>query len=262
MSGQSSELDRLRLQSLVWEPAGNRLLDRLGTGTDLRVLDVGCGCLGWLRILSNWVGRNGSCVGTEISQTMAEAAEVFCKSEDLTNVQIIIDDLFESSLPRHSFDLVHARFQLAPIGRFEEQVNCFLQLLASGGVLVLEDPDTSTWSFIPPAPKAMELIDFILKAFKASAGDLDAGRIEFELLKRMGLEPQIRAEVEALPPGHPYLALPLQFATSLRPKLLQLCEESYLDELVNASRDEILSPNCRGLSYTLIQTWASVPNLI
>jgi len=46
MAGQMSELDRLQLQSRVWEPAGQRLLDWLGDGAGRRALDVGCGCLG------------------------------------------------------------------------------------------------------------------------------------------------------------------------------------------------------------------------
>ena len=56
MAGQLSELERLQLQSRVWEPAGRALLERLGAGTGLRALDVGCGCFGWLRLLSTWVG--------------------------------------------------------------------------------------------------------------------------------------------------------------------------------------------------------------
>jgi 2-polyprenyl-3-methyl-5-hydroxy-6-metoxy-1,4-benzoquinol methylase len=63
LANQLSELERLQLQSRVWEPAGARLLNVLGDGTDKRVLDVGCGCLGWLRILSKWVGSPGAHFG-------------------------------------------------------------------------------------------------------------------------------------------------------------------------------------------------------
>ncbi|MGI8828057.1 MAG: hypothetical protein ACR2JC_20990 [Chloroflexota bacterium] len=55
MAGQLSELERLRLQSRVWEPVGDQLLARLGDGQGYRVLEVGCGAMGWLRILSRWV---------------------------------------------------------------------------------------------------------------------------------------------------------------------------------------------------------------
>ena len=46
LAGQLSELERLQLQSRVWEPSGRALLAHLGAGQGLRTLDVGCGCLG------------------------------------------------------------------------------------------------------------------------------------------------------------------------------------------------------------------------
>ena len=56
LGGRVSELERLQLQAGVWEPAGSALLGELGDGSGLRVLDVGCGALGWLRVLAAWVG--------------------------------------------------------------------------------------------------------------------------------------------------------------------------------------------------------------
>jgi ubiquinone/menaquinone biosynthesis C-methylase UbiE len=259
MAGQMNELDRLQLQSQVWEPAGSRLLDVLGDGHGKRVLDVGCGCLGWLRLLSSWVGPSGICVGTDISEQLLDAARAFVLRDGLTNVDVIHDDLFASALPAASFDLVHARFQLAPLGRFEEQRAAFTRLVRPGGLLVLEDPDTASWTFSPDAPHTNQLIKLILQAFRSAGGDFDAGRITFELLEAAGLQPTLRADLEALPPGHPYLRLPLQFATSLRPWLLHNTSESDLDGLLAAVEDELAAPNRRGLTFTLIQTWAVCP---
>jgi hypothetical protein len=70
LAGQASELDRLQLQSRVWEPAGRRLLDKIGEGRGARALDVGCGVMGWLRLLSEWVGPDGEVMGTDIDDAM------------------------------------------------------------------------------------------------------------------------------------------------------------------------------------------------
>ena len=43
LAGQLSELERLQLQSRVWEPTGRQLLSQLDGGTGGWVLDVGCG---------------------------------------------------------------------------------------------------------------------------------------------------------------------------------------------------------------------------
>ncbi|MGH2721599.1 MAG: FAD-binding protein [Actinomycetota bacterium] len=74
LAGQPSELERLQLQAKVWEPSGRGLLDRMGDGQGCRVLDVGCGALGWLRILSDWVGPSGRVVGTDVDEKLLEAA--------------------------------------------------------------------------------------------------------------------------------------------------------------------------------------------
>src|SRR5215207_25368 len=85
LAGQTSELERLQLQSRVWEPSGQRLLEAIGPGRD-RALDVGCGVLGWLRLLSRWVSPDGEVVGTDIDDAMLAAAAQFVADEQLPNV--------------------------------------------------------------------------------------------------------------------------------------------------------------------------------
>ena len=70
LAGQASELERLQLQSRVWEPSGRRLLEEIGDGRGARALDVGCGVQGWLRVLSEWVGPDGEVTGTDIDEPM------------------------------------------------------------------------------------------------------------------------------------------------------------------------------------------------
>ncbi len=259
MSGQHSELDRLRLQSRVWEPAGASLLAELGHGEGKNVVDVGCGAMGWLRLLSGWVGLAGECVGTDVDPAMIAAAEAFRDEERLAPCTLLVDDLFDSRLPAGDFDLVHARFQLAPLGRYDDQLTAYLRLLRPGGVLVLEDPDSHSWRHHPEAPAAERLVEVIREAFRLAGGDFDAGAHEFSLLAERGLEPSVRAHVVALEPGHPYLQLPVQFATALRPRLLTLMSEDELDGLLREASDQLGRPGTWGTTFTLVQTWARVP---
>jgi hypothetical protein len=92
------------------------------------------------------VGRSGE------SRLLLEAARAFVDDESLNNVELVEDDLFVSALEPASFDLVHARFLLAPLGRFEEQMAVFRRTGKRGRLLVLEDPDMSSWRFNPDAP--------------------------------------------------------------------------------------------------------------
>ena len=78
-------------------------------------LDVGCGVLGWLRILSEWVGPDGEVTGTDVDDAMLSAADRFVTEEGLRNVGFVKDDLFASELEPNSFDLVR-RYEITPSG--------------------------------------------------------------------------------------------------------------------------------------------------
>jgi SAM-dependent methyltransferase len=259
LAGQASELERLRLQSQVWEPSGRRLLEEIGDGRGMRALDVGCGVLGWLRVLSEWVGPGGEVTGGDVDEGMLAAAEAFAAEEGLENVGVVKDDLFASELDPNSFDLVHARFEICPLGRGHEQMETYLRLVRGGGVIVLEDPDAGSWLFSPPAPALERLIVLIQEAFRLSGGDWKAGRMHLHLLREFGIEGSVRAEIVALPPGHPYLRLPLQFATSLEERLLSMIGTDELERLRAEGESELEAPGRWGTTFTLLQCWGRSP---
>jgi SAM-dependent methyltransferase len=257
LANQPSELERLQLQSRVWEPAGRQLLSEVGEGPGRHALDVGCGALGWLRILSEWAGPSGSIVGTDIDERLLGAARSFLKAEGISNVELVVDDLFESKLAPQSFDLVHARFVIAPLGRGREQVDCYRRLVRPGGSLVLEEWDLGSWHFNPPAPAAERLIQLLSEIFAALGGE--AGRGLPELLREVGIEePEIDAHLIALKPGHPYLRLPLQFSVALESRLLERLSEDELASLRRQAETELAESNRWGTSFTLIQSWGSL----
>lgn len=260
LAGQTSERARLQLQSRVWEPAGRALLDEeLPSGAGKAALEVGCGGMGWLRILSAWVGPSGSVVGTDIDDAMLAEAGNLKEEDRLDNVSLVRDDIFQSQLPAASFDLVHARFQIAPLGRADEQLAALHRLVRPGGVLVLEDPEIGSWRVNPDAPAVARLIGCIEAGFRAAGGDFNAGRALPGLLQGIGLAPSVRAHVVALEPGHPYLRLPLQFAKALRSRLEEQIGAAALDELLAGAEAELARPESWGTTFTLIQAYATVP---
>jgi SAM-dependent methyltransferase len=174
----------------------------------------------------------------------------------LGNVELVRDDLFRTGLPDASFDLVHSRFQIAPIGRGAEQMATYRRLLKPGGWLIVEDPEMGSWRVNPQAPAVAELIELIERGFLAAGGDFNAGRALPDLFRAQGLEPEIHARVLALEPGHPYLRLPLQFAASLRPRLETLMKAEALDALLRQAQAEIDRPGTWGTTFTLVQVVA------
>ncbi len=257
LADQPSELERLQLQSRVWEPAGRQLLASLDGGTGARALDAGCGALGWLRILAEWVGPSGSIVGGDVDENLLAAARSFLEAEGISNVELVVDDVFESRLEPRSFDLVHGRYLIAPLGRGREQASAHRRLLKPGGCLVLEEWDLGSWHFNPPAPAAERLIGLLADIFATLGGE--AGRDLPDLLREAGIEePEIDAHLVALKPGHPYLRLPLQFSVALESRLLEALSEGDLDALRKEAEAELASPKRWGTTFTLIQSWGRV----
>src|SRR4030095_5213912 len=96
--------------------------------------------------------------------------------EGLANVTLKNDDVFATKLEPASFDLVHARYEITPLGRAPEQMKTYLGLARPGRVVVLQDPDVASWHFNPSAPALEELIALIVEAFRQTGGDWDSGR--------------------------------------------------------------------------------------
>src|SRR5687768_11854792 len=258
LANQPSELERLQLQSRVWEPAGRQLLSRVDGGSGGHALDVGCGALGWLRILSEWVGPSGQIVGTDIDEALLNAARSFLEAEGISNVELVVDDLFETKLGPQSFDLVHARYVIAPLGRGREQVAAYRRLVRPGGSLVLEEWDLGSWHFNPPAPAAERLIRLLSEVFAALGGE--AGRVLPGLLGEIGIEdPELDAHVVALEPGHPYLRLPLHFSVALESRLKEMIGADDLGALRSEAERELAEPGRWGTTFTLIQCWGVRP---
>jgi SAM-dependent methyltransferase len=250
-----AEPERLNAQVRVWEPAARALLADLELPADARVVDIGCGAVGWLRALGERVPE-GTVVGTDVDERLLDAAARSCHDAGLPRVQLVRDDLFHSALPSGMFDLVHARFQLAPLGRAMDQLATYRRLLKPGGVLVLEEPDTRSWTFAPHAPAATHLIGRVAQAYRTVGGDLDMGRRLAGLLRAAGLAPHVRTLAIGLEAGHPYLRLPLQLAESLDGRLEDVLGSDGLRALRRDATAELDDPERCGTTFTLVQAWA------
>ena len=77
-------------------------------------------------------------------------------------------------------------------------------------------------------------------------------------MREFGIEGNVSAEVVALPPGHPYLRLPLQFATALEERMLGLVSANELERVRHEGEVELQEPGRWGTTFTLLQCWGRV----
>lgn len=173
---------------------------------------------------------------------------------------LLVEDVLggDVDLTPGAYDLVHARFQLARYGRPAEQLAALKALVAPGGVLLVEEPDLRTWTFEPHAPATTHLIGRLAQAFSAGGGDLDAGRRLAGRMRTAGLTPRVRTHAIGLEAGHPYLRAPLDLSAALDTPLTDVLGRDGLDHLRRAATAELLAPERRGTTFTLVQAWATV----
>lgn len=261
LSSGAAELERLRLQARVWEPEAEQLLDRIGVASGWRCLDLGCGAMGILGPLSRRVGPGGHVVGVDRDPQQLAAARACVQEAGLTNVEVLDRDAYATGLPDQSFDLVHVRFVFAPVGRGDALLAEMRRLARPGGVLAIQEPDASCWQCHPPRPAWDRLKAAILAAFAAGGGDFNAGLRTYDLLRRAGLEDvQVRAAVVALQDRHPYMWLPVQFATSLRQRIIDggLLSAAELDEHLAACEAIAQDPATWVTTFIVTQVWGRV----
>ena len=262
LSGGTSELERLRLQARVWEPAAEGLLDQLSVGTGWNCVDLGCGAMGILGPLSKRVGTAGHVTGVDLDAKQLAAARSYVKELGLSNVEIAERDAYDTHLPNDSFDLSHVRFLFAPVGRDDELIREMLRITKHGGIIAVQEPDASSWNCFPENRSWVELKDLVLAAFSKGGGDFNAGTRIFRMLRQAGLaDVKVRASILALQDKHPYMRLPIQFAASLRKRIVEgnLMKEDELQELVSDCEKVLDNKDVFALTFVLVQAWGRKP---
>jgi SAM-dependent methyltransferase len=262
LTGGLEELERLRLQARIWEPEAEIMLDRIGIQPGWKCIDLGCGAMGILGPLSHRVGSHGHVVGGDNDAKQLAAAREFVYDTQLSNVEILELDAYRTELPHESFDFTHVRFVFAPVGRDEELLREMLALTRPGGVVAIQEPDAISWNCHPAHPAWECLKGAILTAFVGGGGDFNVGRRTYGMLRCAGLEDvQIRATVIALQGDHPYKRLPIQFATSLRTRILDagMLSASELDGAIADCEQVALDPETIVVSFIVTQVWGRKP---
>jgi len=177
-------------------------------------------------------------------------------------VEIVEADAYASPFPDGSFDLTHVRFLFAPVGRDAQLMNELWRLTKPGGIIAIQEPDAAAWGCYPPSDAWNRLKTAILEAFRRGGGDFNAGRRTHAMLQERGTEDvRMRAAVVALAPSHPYLRLPIQFATSLRNRILDagLMSRSELDAAIAECEELAAAPRTTGVTFVVTQVWGRKP---
>lgn len=258
-----SETERLRLQAQVWQPAAAALLDAIDIQPGATCLDMGCGSRGILALLAQRVGPSGRVVGIELDDAHGRAARQHIADAGLDNVELIQGDIYDTGLERASFDLVHGRFLFAPLGRADDLLREMIALTRPGGVIATQEPDQSSWDYLPPRPIWPRVKQLFEDVFPRFGGNANAGKTTYGLLRAAGLEEvRVRAAALALQDCHPYMQTPIVGLQAMRPFILEygLMTEAELDNAIVELHEICADPDVYAVMFSLTQVWGRKPH--
>lgn len=258
LGGSVAELTRLRTQAAEYESSANWLLDQANVRPGARVLDVGCGPVGILPLLSDRVGPNGRVVGLEREPRFVAMARSEVERLGLSNVSIVQADALHSGLDRESFDFVHERLVLVNVPERDELLSEMTALTRPGGTIALEDIDNISWLCEPGHDSWNALLDAFHATFRAGGGDPLVGRRLPGILRAAGVV-EIRARVDTvLPqPGSYRRTHLVSLVNSVRDGILAsgLFDEESLDAHVKAVQEHLADPLTTVVDKLLVQVW-------
>lgn len=256
------ERERLGRQAAELRAYSADFLDRVGVQRGQSALDLGCGPLGVIDLLSDRVGPDGHVVGMDIEPANVTLARAFVHDHGLKNVEIIEGDARRTGLATSSFDFVHARTLLINIPDPAAVVDEMMRLVKPGGWVLSMEPDMIVQIYHPPHPAWARIHEIFIEAFQVDGADPFIGRRLTELLRAAGLsDVGVDARVDLYPLGHSRRTIRVDLVRSMRAKIIArgIAGEKELDALDRAAREHLADPNTLVLPGVYFQAWGRKP---
>jgi SAM-dependent methyltransferase len=252
------EQHRLVSQAARYEPHASWLLDRIGIRPGWRALDIGCGPIGILDLLSERVGAFGQVVGLEREPRFAAMAREEVAARALANTEIIEADALDHRLEEGSFDLVHERLVMINVTAREELVARMMALLRPGGTVILEDVDNVSWLCEPCHPSWVALRDAFFATYAANGGDVFIGRRLPHYLKAAGAQNiEVKVHVDAPAAGDYRRKHLLSIVDSIADKVvdMKIFTAAELQRHREALEAHLEDPATLVIDKLLVQAW-------
>ena len=258
LGGTQTERDRLLAQAEQYESTANWLLDQIGVQPGWRVVDIGCGPIGILNLLSQRVGLRGTVIGLEREQRFVEMARAEIAKRCLVNVTMVQADALNTGLEKGSFDLAHERLVLINVSAREAFLTEMLSLLRPGGTVALEDVDNVSWLCQPAHPSWFILLNAFHTVFHAGGGDGFVGRRLPVLMHAAGVQNiQTKVTVETPPLGDYRRTHLLSLIDSVRDKIVAkgVLDDAKLNEHRELVAQHLKDPATTVIDKLLVQCW-------
>ena len=189
-----SEIERQLRVAERYADQARDLCQRAGLQPGDRVVEIGCGPVGALLVLSQVVGPSGSVVGLDANAGALERARTILDRHGVGNVSLVqanLDTLDQRTLlGAGPFDVVFCRRFLIWQPRPVEAVRKMLPLLRPGARLIVTDPvDAPDYPVAdPPVPALERGSRLLFGVIRSRGGSPDVARHYRRICGELGLE--------------------------------------------------------------------------
>src|SRR3984893_16371120 len=265
LGGTLTEQQRLIAQAHGLAAHARWLLDRINVRPGSRAVDVGCGPIGILQLLSERVGPDGAVVGVEREPRFVEMARKELSNRGLRNVRVVEADALNTGLEKSSYDLVHERLILmnVPPPSQEALLAEMLSLLKPGGTIALQEFDSASYVCYPEHPSWNLLLGIWNDTFHATGGNEFVGRSLARLLLLAGAESvQMKAHVEVAQIGEYRRTHLLSLIESMHDLVLGSgrLKTAELRDHMTALAKHLADPGTTLIDKLIVQAWGQRPS--
>jgi ubiquinone/menaquinone biosynthesis C-methylase UbiE len=260
LGGTLTEQQRLIAQAQGLEVHAEWLLDQIGLLGGQRTVDVGCGPIGILNLLSDRVGRDGIVIGVEREPRFFDMAQAEVGSRRLQNVKLVKADALDTGLERNSYDFVHERLLLInfPPASQHALLTEMIALLKPGGTIAVQEFDSASYVCYPEHPSWNILLSIWNDTFHDAGGNEFVGRSIGRLLRSAGVENvSMKVHVEVAKVG--------EYRRTHLLSLLQSMEDSVvasgritkpeLAKHITALSEHLADPETTLIDKLVVQAW-------
>jgi SAM-dependent methyltransferase len=257
------ERRRLMSQAALLEDEARSLLDRLEVPVGGDVIDIGCGPIGILPLLSERVGAHGQVTGFDQHGDMLDHAARTCAG--LRNTRFAHGDATDTGFARASFDLAHIRLLLMNVPEPMAVVREAVAIVRAGGTVAVQEVDWLSWQCEPDLPAWGALRDVLLALWHSRGHDPCIGRRLPGMLRAAGLREvgtAVHGGIDGA--GHPYRRLLITFADRCWARIIDagLATAGELDDLVATVDRHLADPDTVVVRAMTVQAWGRVPGHI
>jgi ubiquinone/menaquinone biosynthesis C-methylase UbiE len=196
-SSSNNERQRLIVQAGLVAPLTQRLFEKAGITSGMRVLDIGSGPGDVAFLAAQCVGSGGSVIGADHDPRQVAFAQQRAKANGVTNVRFVTGDFRELEL-RPAVDAIIGRLVLMYVADPLAALHRVLRNLRAGGVVALQESVIDYDSPVLIEPRnclAAKAVEWFTAGFKHAGVHARMGLRLFALMRTAGLHPSTEIEM-------------------------------------------------------------------